>query len=169
MNAVSARHANLAISLIACVSVVAPAVAQQAHQHQHGQATAAVGQVQLDAGKKWTTDASLRSGMAAIRGAFDADHPAIHAGTETDAQYAALADAIQSQVNSIVANCHLPAEADANLHYLIADLSQGVALMKGQDAARTRHDGAALVHGVLIAYGKYFDDPGWAAEPAMKH
>jgi len=32
--------------------------------------------------------------------------------------------------------------------------------MRGQDPQRTRHDGAALVHGALIAYGKYFDDPG---------
>ena len=169
MNIVSARHAGLAAVLLGCISVAAPAVAQQAHQHQHGQATAAVGQVQLDAGKKWATDASLRSGMAAIRNAFDADHPAIHAGTQTDAQYDSLADVIQAQVNSIVANCHLPAEADANLHYLIADLSQGVVLMKGQDPARTRHDGAALVHGALNAYGTYFDDPDWVAEPAMKH
>ncbi len=95
--------------------------------------------------------------------------PAIHAGKETDAQYAALADRIQSQVNTIVANCHLPEEADVNLHYVIADLSQGAVLMRGQDPVRTRHDGAALVHGALIAYGTYFDDPDWAAEPAMKH
>jgi hypothetical protein len=33
--------------------------------------------------------------------------------------------------------------------------------MRGKEPARTRHDGAALVHGALIAYGKYFDDPGW--------
>jgi hypothetical protein len=40
-------------------------------------------------------------------------------------------------------------------------LLQGVSLMRGKEPARTRHDGAALVHGALIAYGKYFDDPGW--------
>jgi len=155
--------------VLGCTSIATSVFAQQEHPHQHGQATAAVGQLQLDAGKKWQTDATLRSGMAAIRGAFDADHPAIHAGQETDAQYAALADRIQAQVNSIVANCHLPAEADANLHYVIADLSQGVLLMQGQDPARSRHDGAALVHGALIAYGKYFDDPDWVAETGMKH
>jgi hypothetical protein len=150
-----------------CLASEPLAVAQTAHQHQH--AGTAVANLQLDAGHKWSTDASLRSGMAAIRGAFDADHPAIHAGKETDAQYAALAERIQSQVNSIVADCHLPAGADANLHYLIADLSQGAVLMRGQDPTRARHDGAALVHGALIAYGKYFDDPDWVADPAMKH
>jgi hypothetical protein len=33
--------------------------------------------------------------------------------------------------------------------------------MRGQDAQRTRHDGAALVHGALGAYGRYFDDPAF--------
>ncbi len=148
--------------------VAGSALAQQEHQHQHGQATAAVGQLQLDAGRKWPTDASLRSGMAQIRTAFDADHPAIHAGKESDAQYEALAARIESQVNDIVKNCKLPPAADANLHYVIADLLQGVSLMRGQDPAHTRHDGAALVHGALIAYGKYFDDPGWTAAAAAK-
>jgi hypothetical protein len=150
------------------MSVAGSALAQQEHQHQHGQATAAVGQLQLDAGHKWSTDASLRAGMAQIRAAFDADHPAIHAGKESDAQYEALAARVESQVNDIVKNCKLPAAADANLHYVIADLLQGVSLMRGQDPARTRHDGAALVHGALIAYGKYFDDPDWTAAAATK-
>lgn len=145
-----------------CLANVLPAAAQTAHEHQH--AGAAVANLQLDAGRKWATDASLRSGMAQIRAAFDADHPAIHAGKETDTQYEALAARIESQVNDIVKHCKLPPAADANLHYVIADLLQGVSLMRGKDPARTRHDGAALVHGALIAYGKYFEDPGWTAE-----
>jgi hypothetical protein len=161
------RLAGLLTAGLLSLTTVLPAAAQTAHEHQH--AGAAVANLELNAGHKWATDPSLRSGMAAIRSAFDADHPAIHAGKETDAQYAALADRIQSQVNDIVKNCKLPAAADANLHYVIADLSQGAVLMRGQDPARTRHDGAALVHGALIAYGKYFDDPGWTSEAAAKH
>jgi hypothetical protein len=121
----------------------------------------AVDNLKLDGAKKWATDASLRSGMAAIHTAFAADHPAIHAGTATDAQYDALAASIETQVNAIVANCKLPPAADANLHYVVADLMQGVSLMRGKDPQRTRHDGAALVHGALRAYPKYFDDPDW--------
>ena len=68
-------------------------------------------------------------------------------------------------MNSIVANCKLPPAADANLHYVVADLSQGMSLMRGEDPQRTRHDGAALVHGALRAYAKYFDDPDWKPEP----
>jgi len=135
--------------------------AQHEHAHQHDSPAAAVAQLQLDGERKWPTDSSLRSGMAAIDAAFEADHPAIHVGEETDTQYAALAGRIEAQVNLIVANCKLPPAADANLHFVIADLLQGVSLMRGQDAQRKRHDGAALVHGALTASGKYFDDPAF--------
>ena len=86
------RDARLSCLLIAgllCLAGVLPAAAQTEHEHQH--AGAAVANLQLDAGRKWVTDASLRSGMAQIRAAFDADHPAIHAGKEADAEYVALA------------------------------------------------------------------------------
>ena len=157
---------TLRLVLIAALAVLAaPATALAQHEHaqghMHDASSATVANLALDGGKKWPTDASLRDGMSGIRAAFDADHPAIHAGTETDAQYDALAGRIEEQVNSIVANCKLPPAADANLHYVIADLMQGVGLMRGTDPQRTRHDGAALVHGALRAYPKYFDDPGW--------
>jgi hypothetical protein len=128
----------------------------------------AVAQLSLDAGKKWGTEESLRTGMAAIRTAFDADHPAIHAGTQTDAQYDALAARIEGEVGTIVKNCRLPAAADANLHFVIADLLQGASLMRGKVPDRTRHDGAALVHGALNAYAKFFDDPSAAADQPPK-
>lgn len=154
-----------ALFLCAClatlVAVPPYALAQQEHSHQHDASGAAVAQMQLDDGKKWQTDESLRSGMAEIHAAFQGDHPAIHAGTESDEQYDALASRVESQVNQIVAQCKLPAAADAQLHFVIADLLQGVSLMRGQDPQRSRHDGAALVHGALRAYGQFFDHPGW--------
>ena len=153
-------HAAIAVGLIT-LALAPGALAQHQHGHEHGAATAAVSNMQLDNGQKWPTDEPLRAGMAAIHAAFKADHPAIHAGTETDAQYEALAGTIEAQVNAIIASCKLPAEADANLHYAVADLLAGVSLMRGQDPARTRHDGAALVQGALQAYGKHFDDPQW--------
>jgi len=161
------RTANRPTFLVMTLAATALALAtagvraQHGHGQDHDTATAAIVNLKLDGGEKWPTDASLRKGMAEIHAAFEADHPAIHAGKATDAQYEALAGRIESQVNSIVANCRLPPAADANLHYLIADLLQGVSLMRGQDAQRTRHDGAALVHGALRAYGQFFDDPDW--------
>jgi hypothetical protein len=163
MNASNRAVYTVAAVVMACTILwpASAARAQAAHEHAHAASGAAVTQVQLDDGRKWPTDASLRAGMAEIRKAFDADHPAIHAGKETDKQYDALAARVTTAVDGIVANCRLPPAADANLHYLIADLMQGASLMRGQDPARSRHDGAALVHGALLAYGKYFDDPGW--------
>jgi hypothetical protein len=147
-----------------------PNLASAQHEHQQHQmhgSGGAVAQLQLKDGQKWQTDASLRSGMASIRAAFDADHPAIPAGKQTEAQYATLASQIDQQVKSIIANCRLPAEADANLHFIVADLLQGVSLMRGEDPQRSRHDGAALVHGALKAYGQYFDDPSWQPDAPM--
>jgi hypothetical protein len=159
------RPSRTVLPVLAAIAalMLSPAARAQhdEHAHQHAAGTAAVANLKLDGDKKWATDPSLRKGMAGIHAAFQADHPAIHAGQETDAQYEALAGRIETQVNSIVANCKLPPAADANLHYVIADLMQGVSLMRGQDPQRTRHDGAALVHGALRAYGQFFDDPDW--------
>jgi hypothetical protein len=157
------------LASLALLAVV-PGIARAQHEHQqHGMhgSGGAVSQLQLKDGQKWQTDASLRSGLASIRTAFDADHPAIHAGKQTDAQYATLATQIDQQVKSIVANCRLPADADASLHLVIADLLQGVSLMRGEDPQRSRHDGAALVHGALNAYGQYFDDPAWQPDAPL--
>lgn len=155
----------LVVMLVAAALALTSAGIRAQHEHEHGDAhdtgTAAIVNLKLDGGEKWPTDATLRKGMAEIHAAFEADHPAIHARKETDAQYEALAGRIESQVNAIVANCKLPPAADANLHYVIADLLQGVSLMRGQDPQRSRHDGAALVHGALRAYGQFFDDPHW--------
>jgi hypothetical protein len=166
----------LVIAGSALLALASAPHAQPAHEHEHGQAlageSALVAKLELDAGKRWPTDASLRSGMAAIRAAFDADHPAIHAGQQSDAQYEALAGRVEREVNSIVANCKLPPAADAQLHYVVGDLLQAVALMRGADPDKSRHDGAARVHGALRAYGKYFDDPSWttgASEHSHDH
>jgi hypothetical protein len=161
------------LALLASLTLLAAvpnlALAQHEHpQHETHGPGGVVAQLQLKDGQKWQTDAPLRLGMANIRAAFEADHPAIHAGKQTDAQYAALAARIDQQVQSIVANCRLPADADANLHFVVADLLQGVSLMRGEDTSRSRHGGAALVHGALQAYGQYFDDPTWKADAPMQ-
>jgi hypothetical protein len=159
-----ARHTAL-VAVIAGLALAHSAAGADhgADAHMHHGAGGAVAQMTLDQGRKWATDESLRTGMASIRKAFDADHAAIHAGTQTDAQFDALATRIEGEVGAIVKNCHLPPAADANLHYVIADLLQGASLMHGKDQARTRHDGAPLVHGALDAYARFFDDPAATA------
>lgn len=167
---------DLFASLAACTLVACMPAGTAFAQHEHGdpsqhaqhEATGAtVDQLKLNGTAKWATDVSLRKGMAGIRAAFDADHAAIHAGKETDAAYAALAGRIEAEVSDIVANCKLPPDADANLHFVIADLLQGASLMKGSDPAQSRHAGAARVHEALIAYGQFFDDPTWQPDAPM--
>lgn len=154
------------VTALATCALVATSAGAQAPPHEHGPANAeaAVAGLSLNGTARWPTDPSLRSGMAAIRTAFDADHAAIHAGKESDAAYATLAGTIEARVAEIVKSCHLPADADAQLHLVIADLLAGARLMKGEPG-QSRHDGAARVHGALIAYGRYFDDPGFSPNP----
>jgi hypothetical protein len=158
----------IAILVLASPAAIAQTAANHEHsnEHQaHGAGSAPlVSKLELQPdGRRWPTDASLRAGMANIRAAFDADHPAIHAGRQTDAQYDALAATVEREVNSIVANCKLEPAADAQLHYVVGDLLQAVSLLRGGDPARSRHDGAHRLHGALNAYGRYFDDPSWTA------
>lgn len=165
------RTLHVAIALCAGWFAAGSAAAAPADEHthaHHGAGTPLVSQLQLNQGQRWATDASLRAGMASIREAFDADHPRIHAGQQTDAQYDALAKKIETQVDRIVAQCKLAPDADAQLHFVVGDLLQAVGLMRGSDPQRSRHDGAALVHGALRAYPKFFDDPSWQPD-AMPH
>lgn len=150
--------------LVATLLLSTTAPAAETGEHMHHGMNGAVQQITLDDGRRWATEESLRKGMAAIGAAFDEHHARIHAGTETTAQYEALAATIETEVKGIVANCHLPAAADANLHFVLADLLHGAELMRGMVMGRSPHDGAALVHGALLAYGKNFDDPAAAAD-----
>ena len=144
----------LAVAL--SLAALHPAALAQ-HQHEAGAHT-----LQLDNGKKWTTDAPLRKGMAAIRNAVAADHGAIHADKETAAQYKALAGKIDGQIAYVVKNCKLSPEADAQLHVVLADIIAGSDLMKAGDQAK-RREGAVKVVDALAAYPHYFDHPGWRA------
>jgi hypothetical protein len=163
----------VALALPGQHAIAVAAETSAAHPHeqghpQHGSGSSAlVSRLELQKdGQRWPTDGALRTGMANVRAAFDADHPAIHAGRQTDAQYDALAATVEREVNTIVANCKLAPDADAQLHYVVGDLLQAVSLLRGSDPSKTRHDGAHLVHGALKAYGKYFDDPTWSKAPS---
>ncbi len=156
-----------ALSSLLPVLLISATVQAEAPQHRHDDGAehdhqaGAIAALELDEGRKWPTDESLRTGMASIREAFEAHHPRIHAGTESDEQYAVLAQETEDEVNFIIQNCKLPPAADANLHLVIADLLTGIRVMRGEFAGRSRHDGAVLLHGALDAYGSYFDDPAW--------
>lgn len=132
------------------------ALAADPHQHAAGEPAKLV----LDHGKKWATDAPLRTGMTAIRDALAAKHEAIHKGRLAPADYKALGDTVEAQVASIVGQCKLEPAADANLHLVIAELLAGADAMQGKSKT-TPAAGAAKVLNALNQYGKYFDHPGW--------
>ncbi|MCW5572248.1 MAG: hypothetical protein KIT37_04375 [Steroidobacteraceae bacterium] len=158
------RRAILLAPLVIALGVLPVGCAKHDGGHDtHASGGAAIERLALDAGRRWPTDEPLRAGMAAVHAAYEAERGAIDAGSASDAQYDALAGRIDAEVQDIVRNCRLPPAADANLHYIVADLMRGVHEMRGGDPARTRHDGAALVHGALDAYGSFFDDPAFGA------
>lgn len=160
----SGARAALLVPLVIALGALPAGCAKHDGGHDaHASGGAAIEQLALDAGRKWHTDEPLRAGMGAVHAAFEAERAAIDAGSASDAHYDALAGRIDAPVQDIVRNCKLPPAADANLHFIVADLMRGVHEMRGGDPARTRHDGAALVHGALDAYGNFFDDPTYGA------
>lgn len=141
-----------------------PAVAHAAAEHRHeahgaqDHGDAAV-TPQLNAGRKWATDAALRKAMGAIRQSMAAALRDIHEKRLPPAGYDALAHKVESQVGEIVAHCKLEAKADAQLHLVVADLLAGAEQMAAKSQPDERRKGAVKVLGALEQYGTYFDDP----------
>lgn len=159
MPALSTRLA----AALACLSFsLAPAAAAEQDAHTHGE-SAGAHRLELDHGRKWRTDAPLRQAMSAIRDAVHAEHHAIHHDTAGLAEYRALGAKVDEQVAYMVANCKLSAEADANLHVILAQLIDGSERMKGESQAHAR-EGAIQIIGALATYPRFFDHPGWDDE-----
>ena len=150
-------HYTLAALLGLSVVTWGPACAEGGDHAHHGHGSAGL---VLDHGRKWQTDASLRSGMEALRAAYAGQLPAIHAGKLSAAAYRALGEKTESTVGRIVAECKLEANADAVLHVIVADLLAGAELMTGKTKGRPQ-EGAHRVVAALANYGRYFDHPGW--------
>lgn len=136
------------------------ALAAGEHHHHHAESSATAPALQLNAGRKWATDAPLRQSMDGINQAMSTALPLIHKGRFSDADYAALATTVNHKVAHAVEHCKLDAKADAMLHLVIAELLAGAEIMEGKTAA-PRHDGAVRVRQALESYGKHFQHPNW--------
>jgi hypothetical protein len=156
MHACSSR---LAAILVCLAFALGSAAAAEHEERAHGH-DASAHKLELDHGKKWSTDAPLRQGMSAIRDAVATEHHAIHHNKASLARYQALAGKVDEQVAYMVANCKLSPEADANLHIILADIIAGADLMKGKRKTKAR-EGAVKLIGALERYPEYFDHPGW--------
>lgn len=146
-----------------CMAVAGPSLAASAaaahdHKHEHGAAETVL---QLNAGKKWETDAALRQSMGDIRQAVAASLHGIHENRFSNKDYDKLAKKVEQAVGSIVANCKLEPKADAQLHLIVAELLEGAEQMAGKAKKTKRMNGAVTVIGALDKYATYFDDAGF--------
>ena len=132
--------------------------ANETHDHGHGSAS---GTLQLNAGKKWETDAALRQAMSNIRQAMAGELHEIHENRLSARGYGKLAQKVEAEVGNIVANCKLGAQADEQLHIVIVELLGGTEHMAGKFKGGKRQNGAVQVIGALEKYAAYFDDPGF--------
>ena len=156
------RNFLLQLAAVAFIVTAVPGQAVQAAEdhHHHGESGTAVQKLQLNAGKKWATDAALRQSMDGINQAMATALPLIHKDRFGDSDYAALATTINQKVGYAIEHCKLEPKADAMLHLVIAELMAGAEIMEGKTAA-ARHDGAVRVRQALESYGKYFQHPNW--------
>lgn len=138
-------------------SVDAAAAPQSAeHAHQHDAATAA----RLErppGGGNWPTDAPLRQGMETIHAALSAALPVFEKGDFSASEATALASAVTSQVQFLLANCKLEPEADAQLHIVIGQMMSAAEAMVA-DAVSA--DGVPKLHTAVQTYGDFFEHPG---------
>lgn len=148
-----------AFLLVAGLSLSAAGLAAPAHKHDAHADHAAPTTLQLNAGKKWATDAPLRKSMESIRQSVEASLHQIHENRLTPAGYGTLARKVEGEVGNIVSNCKLEPKADAQLHLIVADLLAGAEQMAGKVKKAKRQDGAVKVIGALEQYATYFDDP----------
>ena len=148
----SLRALAILLAYLAAVSVMA-----QSSQHAHEAADEL--ELKLDEGKRWSTDASLRTGMSQIRDAFERKLPGFRDGSLAAADYEALADVIDDQLRFMFENCDLPPAADAQLHRLLAFIAGAANGLREQGR---RDAGMVSLHRSLDAYAVHFDHPGWA-------
>ena len=147
------RVLTLAAILASSLGSIGSSLAASDHQHAHGEATQTL---QLNAGKRWATDAALRQAMGTINDGMREALPAIHENRLPTERYSELAELVRQQVAYMVENCQLSAAADAQLHLIIAQLLAGADAMS--DTASDQRDGAVRVVGALGNYASHFAD-----------
>ncbi len=162
------KHAARALAFGALILLGQTALAQApsatdahaAHGHEHAHAADAA--LSLNAGEPWQTDEPLRRGMLQIRVASAMLAPAFAAAQLSQPQAAQLAEAVRGSVNTMIAQCQLPADADANLHVILGRLLAAATALENSPLAQ---EGLPAIQAALQDYGHYFAHPGWQEAP----
>ncbi|RFF33022.1 hypothetical protein [Wenzhouxiangella sediminis] len=152
---------NVLLAVLITLGLSGVAGAQQGKHEQGHHEMHASGELQLQRPEsgKWASDESLRQGMSELEAAFGPAHAAYRNDAFDAEQAAGLADTIEQKVNFMFANCRLPADADAELHKLLAASLDAARMLRESDEP---HRGLHRLHRVLQAYPEHFEHPGWA-------
>ncbi|HEX9172075.1 MAG TPA: hypothetical protein VF861_05385 [Telluria sp.] len=148
-------------ALLLAIALALPlaTVASETAKHEHGAAVTT--KLELNAGKKWATDAPLRKAMDNIRASVATALPQAHAGKLTPAQYDAFGKDVSGQIAYIVQNCKLDPKADAQLHIVVGDIMSAIDTATGKQPDQKRAMGVVKIAQSLNSYGQHFDHAGW--------
>ncbi|WHZ19938.1 MAG: hypothetical protein OJF55_002087 [Rhodanobacteraceae bacterium] len=141
------------IALVALLAAPASSVYAQEHQHAPPPRTSAAVPAH-----GYATDATLRQQMREIRTEVAAIENFQH-GRSTQPQAIDAAGRITGHVNTIIANCKLPPDADEALHTIIGPMLQHASALK---ASPDSSAAVTSLHGLLDQYAREFDDPGFS-------
>src|SRR3546814_18275377 len=104
---------------------------------------------------------ALRQGMGALHQIVSRGMDTAHTNALKPDDYKKMSGEIMTQFTYIVENCKLEPEADAQLHILLGNISQGVDVIEGKVSGEQPEDGLIKMAQALNSYGSYFDHPNW--------
>jgi len=155
------------ITVVLAVSTTSLQVqAQHDHEEAHAHEDHASSGLSLNNGVQWETDAVLRHEMMEIRAAVENVAPTFDAGQLALAQAQQLSATVRGSVNTMIAQCELEPEADANLHSILAVLLAGAAALESSPMSS---EGVPALKEALQAYGQYFNHTGWQGDEHAAH
>jgi hypothetical protein len=117
----------------------------------------------LNHGEKWQTDAPLRLGMDNIHTLMTAKQNNVLKESLKSSEYFMLSQAVDKNIAYITKNCKLTIDSDRAFHTVVlADMIEGVALMRSSGDVQVQRLGALGILQTLRNYGKYFEHPNWS-------
>ncbi|MBI2396211.1 MAG: DnrO protein [Xanthomonadales bacterium] len=155
--AACARHDEPAVATTPPAAAVAAPAASAMHEHEHAATPADGAAAAPSSGERFAVDAPLQQGMGKIRAAVATlEHHEM--GHLSDEQVVEQAAEIEAQVQFLIANCKLDAQADAALHGIIGKLLEGAKALKDKPADAAP---VAPLRAALAEYPRLFDDSTW--------
>lgn len=161
-------HLMIFVSVLVYAALAMSSSHDGHHDHHHGHdhhdhaehlgEDGGLSQLSLNDGKKWATDAPLRREMGKIRKLVSDKKSSVQKDNLSDENYTKLAGQIHGSIMTMFKECKLPADADANLHIVLAEMLAGVSGMKGEIKEVSRAQGYDQVLQSLNAYQSHFED-----------